>query len=406
MQFIMNVLKKKCNKFTISSMQQVILKKGREKSVKQKHCWLFSGALHSSLEDTLDPFLAVKSFEGEHLGYAYFNRKCSLIGRFVSFDDKDPLVSIKNSLKKAFKERETFFKNEETTGYRLVNGEADGIPGLILDKYGDVLVLQIATLGLERVKSQIVSMIVDELSPKTVFEKSKLPARTEEGLPPFEGVLFGEDVDEVIIKERGRSFIVSLHSGQKTGFFLDMREMRTLIGSLAYEKKVLNAFSYTGGFSVFAANGGAKEVVSLDASRNAVDMASRNMALNGFQNTHQGVTSDAFDYLQTNPLNFDLIILDPPAFAKKKGDLRRAQGAYRTLNRLAFEKVEKNTLILTCSCSYHLDEESFKKIIFQAALEAKRDVVILSGHRQAFDHPVSVFHPEGHYLKSFLLSVR
>ncbi len=386
-------------------MQYVILKKGREKSVKLKHCWLFSGALHSSLPETLDPFLAVKSFDGEHLGYAYFNKKCSLTGRFVSFDETDPFTSIKNHLIKAIKRRELFFEKEETTAYRLVNGEADQIPGLIIDKYGDAIVLQIATLGLERIKPQLISMILEVLQPKTLYEKSKLPARTEEGLQPYEGLLYGDDVDEVIVKERGRAFIVSLHTSQKTGFFLDMREMRSLIGSYSRGKKVLNAFSYTGGFSVFAASGGASSVISLDYSQKAVDMASRNMELNGFGKIHQGIASDAFLFLEKEPLDFDVVILDPPAFAKKKGDLNRAQSAYRTLNRMALEKMPKNSLLLTCSCSYHFDEESFRKIIFQASLQAKRDVVILSAHRQAFDHPVSVFHPEGQYLKSFLLLV-
>lgn len=384
----------------------VVLKPGKEKALRQRHHWIFSGAVQSlpSFED--GDFLPVYAADGQFMGSGYFNRKSGIIGRMVAFDQTPPLQSLEQRLQAAIKLRKEWFDHQQTNAYRLVNGEGDGIPGLILDVYDQVIVLQSSTKGMDRLKPWIVDWLKDHLKPQTIYEKSLLPSRREEGLKDAQGYLSGKEQQEITFKENGLLFTMSLEKSQKTGFFLDHREMRQWIRHLAHGKRVLNAFSYTGGFSVYALAGGAKSVDSLDISEDAIEAAKRHVVLNGWNSENHGFfCEDVFDFLRQRELPYDLVILDPPAFAKRQKDIIPACRGYKDINRLTLQKMPPQSLLLTCSCSHYVDEELFQKVLFQASLEARRQVRIVGRHRLAPDHPINLFHPESSYLKSFLLFV-
>ncbi|OGD21311.1 MAG: 50S rRNA methyltransferase, partial [Candidatus Aminicenantes bacterium RBG_13_59_9] len=259
----------------------VILKKGRDKPIRQHHHWIFSGAVESLPEFEDGGILPVVSRDGEFLGSAYFNRKSSIIGRMLSFDATPPLEAVGQRLDAALALRKRLVE-PATSAERLINGEGDGLPGLVVDRYEDVLVLQVATLGMDKLKSMVLGHLAKALSPRSIYEKSDLPTRREEGLADFEGLLTGEQIDLVEIKEAGLRFLVEIRGAQKTGFYLDLRESRSLVRALAEGRRVLNCFCYTGGFSVAALAGGAASVDSVDSSGPAVSLAKRNLSLNGF----------------------------------------------------------------------------------------------------------------------------
>jgi len=384
----------------------VILKPGREKSVLNRHHWLFSGAIESFPPDFIDGNIyPVLSATGDLLGYGYFNRKCSLTGRLISFGPGRPYEAIRQNLTEAIGLRENFYGPAEAC--RLVNGESDSLPGLIVDCYQPGLVIQVSTLGMEKLKPLVIQFLTELIKPEFIYEKSLLPSRKEEGLNEQEGLLFGQLAEPLLIDEGGLKFKVYLRGTQKTGLFLDQREMRRLVQELAGGKKILDGFSYTGGFALAALKGRAAKVDLVDDSAQALAMAKENMALNGFPvSSFRLIKQDMFDFLnKVTRLDYDLVILDPPAFAKKRADEKQASRAYQRLNSLALSKMKRASLLLTFSCSYYVNRELFQKIIFQAALQAGRRVSILSHHRQSFDHPVSIFHPESDYLKGFLLYI-
>jgi 23S rRNA (cytosine1962-C5)-methyltransferase len=382
----------------------VILKPGRDKAIRQCHHWIFSGAVQSlpAFED--GDFLPVYSADGQLLGSGYFNHQSGIIGRMVAFDQMPPMQSLEQRLEAALKLRQEWFDFQQTNAYRLVNGEGDGIPGLIVDVYDRTVVLQSSTKGMDRLKPWIVDWLNHHLKPQTIYEKSLIPSRCEEGLQDAQGYLSGEKQSEIIFKENGFSFTANLVKSQKTGFFLDHREMRQWVQHLSKGKRVLNAFSYTGGFSVYALAGGAKRVDTVDISKEAIEAAKRHVALNGWDPQSQGFfCEDVFAFLRERELPYELAILDPPAFAKKQKDIIPACRGYKDINRLAMQKMPPQSLLLTCSCSHYVDEELFQKVLFQAALEAHRQVRMVGRHRLAPDHPINLFHPESNYLKSFLL---
>lgn len=380
------------------------LKTGKEKPLRNRHHWIFSGAIDSLPNIPNGSLIPIVSQQGEMMGSAYINRQSSILGRMIAFGEADPHHAIRESLQKAIALRSALIP-ADTTGYRLINGEGDALPGLIVDRYGDVLVIQISTLGMEQLKPFILEELTRSLSPKGIYEKSLLPSRKEEGMQPFSGLLSGTVPDQIPITEHGLKFLVDPIRGQKTGFFLDQREMRQWVRELSKGKRVLNAFSYTGGFSVYAAAGKAAQVDSVDISEEAINLAKEQFQLNGFSsNDHHFYAEDVFEFLR-RPLNYDLVILDPPAFAKRAKDVVQACRGYKEINRVAMQKMPPQSLLLTCSCSYHVDESLLQKVLFQAAIEAKRTVRIVGRHRQSADHPVNLFHPEGNYLKSFLLAI-
>lgn len=384
-------------------MSRVILKQGKEKAIKNRHHWIFSGAILQAPVSEGE-ILPVYTHAGELLGSGYFNSQAKITGRMLSFGSGDPLKAFIDNLKAALDLRKLLFADGRTTAYRLVNGEGDCLPGLIIDRYDDVCVLQIATKGMERLKPLVLQFLNENLKPRALYEKSQLPSRKEEGLPPFSGLLEGDDVDLIQIRENGLKFLVSIKEGQKTGFFLDHRLMREEIRHLAKDRRVLNCFSYTGGFSVYAAAGGAAQVDSVDISEKATLLGEENARLNGLDGL-RFFSDDVFKFLRNDPLNYDLIILDPPAFAKKQKDIIQACRGYKDINRLAMQKMPPNSLLLTCSCSYYVDEPLFQKVIFQASVEAGRTVKIIGRHHLAPDHPINLCHPEGDYLKSLLLFI-
>lgn len=383
----------------------VILKKNRDKPIRHRHHWIFSGAVQSLPDFEDGDILPVLSNDGDFLGSAYFNRKSAIIGRMLCFDRIPVLQSIQQSLLGAIAMRKELVE-PAGSAQRLVNGEGDGLPGLVVDRYGDVLVIQVATLGMEKLKPVILDHLISALSPRSIYERSDLPTRREEGLPEFQGHLYGENVESVEILENGLRFLVEIPGSQKTGFYLDLREMRGLVRSLAGERRVLNCFCYTGGFSVAALAGGATCVDSVDSSEQSISLAKRNLKLNGFSGDgNRLVVADVFEFLRRELPAYNFIILDPPAFAKKKADVVPACRGYKDINRLALSKIGPRGLLLTLSCSHFVDETLFQQVIFQSAAEAGRGVRVIQRHRLAYDHPVNLFHPESEYLKGFLLYV-
>ena len=385
---------------------KVVLKPGREKSLLQKHPWIFSGAVASFPPFENGDLLPVYSASGTFLAQAYFHKTNSISGRVLSFSNESIESLIDRKLFDAISLRKKMFDPEITNCYRLINAEGDGIPGLVIDIYDDLAVLQANTCGIERLKPLIVSALSKKMPLRGIYEKSQSSARKQEGLPDSCATLYGECPQEVLVKENGMLFLVSIQEGQKTGFFLDQREMRQLIATLSQNKRVLNCFSYTGGFSLFALKGGAESVTSIDSSEDACRYAKENTLLNHFPlNKHEVIPADVFDFLSQNKQPFDLVILDPPAFVKKRQDINDACRGYKEINRRALEMMPPGSYLLSSSCSHFIDENLFQQLIFQSALEAKREAIICSRHIQAADHPISLFHPEGGYLKSLLLHI-
>ena len=391
----------------MDTTQAVILKPERDKSLRNFHPWVFLGAVEKFPEFENGDILGVLNADKQFLGYGYFNQGKSIVGRMISFHDGDPKQIIIDNIKGAIALRKTVVP-EDTTAYRLINGEADNLPGLIVDVYADVLVLQANTLGIEKLKPLILETLSNTIKPKAIYEKSTSPTRRSEGLEDVEGWITSEVPQPVEILEHGLKFSVSFAGSQKTGMFLDQREMRQLVKNYSKDRTVLNCFSYSGGFSVYALAGGAIQADSVDSDKDAIATAKDNLLLNGFDASKNGLyTADVMAFLAQNklPADYDFIILDPPAFAKRASDIKNASRGYRDLNRLAMQKLPKGGLLLTSSCSSHIDRELFQTIIFQAAKDAKRNIKILSYHVLAADHPVNLFFPEGDYLKSLLLYV-
>ncbi len=399
-----------CMTSTEKQQNAIVLKPERDKHVKNKHPWVFMGAIQSYPEFENGDILSVVTASGSFVGYGYFNKGQSITGRMFSFsNEQSPEDAFVSNIKSAIELRKNALADqaEETNAYRLINGEGDNLPGLIVDRYNDVLVIQINTLGIEKLKSLILKTLQAETGLNLIYEKSSTQTRRKEGLQEFEGWLVGEAPQPFLVKEHGLKFHVSVTGMQKTGFFLDQREMRQLVKSYAKNKTVLNCFSYTGGFSVYALAGGAKKVDSVDLSESAVAGAKMNVELNGFSGEDNGFfAQDVLSYFRgQHDTAYDFIILDPPAFAKKASDVTNATRGYRDINREALEKLPVGGLLLTSSCSSHIDRETFQTIVFQAAKDAKRKVKILSYHVMGADHPIDLFFPQGDYLKSLLLYV-
>lgn len=390
-------------------MKSVILKKGKDFPILNKHHWVFSGAIYSM--DTIEEgeIVQVKDSRQKIIGHGYYSKDNSISVRMLNFSNSDPIQSIKNNLKSAVELRKELFKNENTNCYRIINGEGDGIPGLIVDKYNTTLVFQVTTLGIEKLKGLIITELKGQLDVEQIFEKSKSPARRKSGLNDFEGFIFlaHKETKKIEILERGIKYNIDLFNSHKTGFYLDQREMRTLVRDMSNKKSVLNCFSYTGGFSLSAAAGGAGTVVSVDLSEEVIDQAKENFLLNGFDTKkYKFEAEDVFQYLESNDLSeFDSLILDPPAFAKKKDDVRSACAGYKRLNRLALEKAKPGAIIITCSCSFHVGKELFREQVIKASVESNRKVRIIGEHRLAMDHAINIFHGEIDYLKSLVLYV-
>ncbi|HEX2261902.1 MAG TPA: class I SAM-dependent rRNA methyltransferase [Candidatus Binatia bacterium] len=389
-------------------MPRVYLKQGRDRPVRNGHPWIFSGAIEVIEGDPGAAGIAdVFDSEKHWIARGLFSPRSQIRVRVLTWEkeevDRDFFT---RRLSQALSIREKLLR-EVTNAYRIVNGEGDFLPGLIVDRYNEFLVCQFFTAGMDFFKPLIIDSLSSLLTVKGVFEKSEGRVRDEEGIEPSVGVLAGEPPPETIsIEENGFKFVVDVQRGQKTGFFLDQRDNRAFLTTISREKKILNCFAYSGAFSVYALAGGAKEIVSLDSSRPALDLAERNLALNGFEiGGSELLKGDAFTYLKECDTAFEMIILDPPSLARKRGDVGAATGGYKFLNLHALRHVRPGGFLVTFSCSQHLSIDLFQKVVFGAAVDAGRRVTILKRLGQPIDHPVSLHHPEGEYLKGLVLRV-
>ena len=396
-------------------MDKVILKPRREESLLRYHPWVFSGAIAQIVGHPAEgDLVSVCSADGQLLACGHYQIG-SIAVRILSFDE-DPTQPdfYLRMLTRAFRLREAcgLTSSSATTCYRLVHGEGDSLPGLIIDYYDGVCVLQAHSVGMFRAKSVIAAALQELYGPslKAVYEKSSGTAPFKAGLDLVDGYLYrapGFEASELVVLENGRKFLVNWEEGQKTGFFLDQRDNRFRVGALAAGRRVLNLFCYTGGFSIYALAGGAAHVDSVDSSQRAMDMVDRNVLLNGFSATlHTSYCTDAIDFVKAAPEGaYDLIIVDPPAFAKHRGALKNALRAYQRLNAAAIAKVAPGGFVFTFSCSQVVDKEAFALAVFSAAAETGRSVRILDRLNQGADHSVNIYHPEGEYLKGLLLYV-
>lgn len=389
------------------------LKTGRERSLFYKHPWIFSGALEaSSLRGTGDGEITdVRDSGGNFLARGYYNSQSNIAVRVLTFDEDDIIDAgfFERRLAAAREWRKRFLESDLTDAYRVVFAEGDMLPGLVVDKYGDFLVVQFHTLGMDRLKSQVVDALVKVFGPATIVERSDVAARRQDGLNDMPvGILYGKQPEgPVKIRENGLSFWADLTGGQKTGFFLDQRENRKEIMKYVRDKSVLNLFSYSGGFSVYALAGGAGHVTSVDVSGDAIDLCRKNLMLNGFSaERFETATMDVFDFLEkaaAEKKRYDVVIVDPPAFVKSQKNIDKALKAYSQLNQMALAVLNAGGILISSSCSHFIDGEMFKKSLFQAALKAGKDLRVIEQKGQPFDHPVRLFFPEGQYLKFFVL---
>ena len=388
-------------------MIKAYLKQGREIPVRRGHPWIFSGALQS-IEDDDAGVGVVEVFDSRRrwIARGLYNPKSQIRIRVLTTRDEEIGAKFfSRRLTQALSGRERYF-NGATNAYRLVNGEGDFLPGLIVDRYDDFFVCQFFTAGMELFKSQIAAALNDLAPVRGVYERSEGRVRDEEGVLAAAGVLAGETPPAVIrIKESGFEFLVDVKTGQKTGFFLDQRDNRTVLSTLTRGRTVLNCFSYTGAFSVYALAGGATEVTSVDSSRPALELAEQNLALNGVSDRGESLKGDVFAYLKETTSTFDVIVLDPPSLAHRRNDVSAATGGYKFLNLHALRRLTPGGLLLTFSCSQHLSIDLFQKVVFGAAVDAGRKVTILKRLGQPPDHPVSLHHPEGEYLKGLTVRV-
>ena len=398
------------------------MKRGREESLLRFHPWVFSGAIAQVQGSPAEgDLVAVHASDGSQLAYGHYQIG-SIAVRVLSFDDSALHPEFwETMLARALQVRiaaglhtseHSCGGAAETNCYRLVHGEGDNLPGLIIDYYDGVCVMQAHSVGMFRAKKQISAALQkvygDQL--KAVYDKSSGTAPYKAGLELIDGYLYKKEGfrdDEQVVVENGHKFIVNWTEGQKTGFFLDQRDNRALVGSVSKGRNVLNLFCYTGGFSIYALAAGALHVDSVDSSKKAMMMVDRNVEANGFDpSRHTSLCCDAIDYLKQSPEGkYDLMIVDPPAFAKHRGSLKNALRAYQRLNAAAISKVAPGGFVFTYSCSQVVDKESFALAVFSAAAQCGRSVRILDRLNQPCDHSVNIYHPEGEYLKGLLLYV-
>ena len=387
-------------------MLRITLKKDRDGPILRGHPWIFSGAIQKidgdpDTVEVADVFDAQKQWIARGL----YNPKSQIRVRVLTWKyepiDRD---FFSRRLAQALALREARLSST-TNAFRLINGEGDFLPGLVVDRYNDFLICQFFSAGIELFKKDIVAALQSLMPLRGIFERSEGRVRTEEGLEPSVGILAGEEPPELIsIEENRYKFFVDLKHGQKTGFFLDQRDNRMLLSTMARGCSVLNCFAYSGAFSVYAFGAGAKEVISLDSSKPALELARQNLELNRLP-TNTLLKADAFTYLKECDPNFDLIILDPPSLAHKRGNVSAATGGYKFLNLHALKHVNSGGLLFTFSCSQHISIDLFQKVVFGAAVDAGRKVSVIKRLSQPIDHPVSLHHPEGEYLKGLALRI-
>ncbi len=392
-------------------MPAIILKPGREKSLLRRHPWVFSGAI-AQVEGQPESgeTVEVRATDGAALGWGAYSPQSQIAARMWTFDAAVSITPefFRGQLTQALGMRRDL--GASATAGRLVNAESDGLPGLVVDRYADYLVCQFLSAGAERWKREVVTLL-EELAPNTgIYERSDVDVREKEGLPPATGVLSGAQPPELVeIREGECRFLVDIVRGHKTGFYLDQRENRALAARYAAEGEVLNCFAYTGGFAVWALQGGAARVTNVEASAAALELAARNAALNGQDlGRVENVEGDVFQVLRRYRdarRQFNLIVLDPPKFAESHSQLERASRGYKDINLLAFKLLRPGGVLFTFSCSGLVTADLFQKIVAGAALDSGREAQIIQRLSQAPDHPVALNFPEGEYLKGLVCRV-
>jgi 23S rRNA (cytosine1962-C5)-methyltransferase len=388
-------------KAKLNQKATLVLKPKRDRALRNRHPWVFSGAVKDAPDAAEGDIVQVVSAEGERLGYGHWMIGRDICCRMLLFTHEAAQINEafwRERFERALHHRRTFLRPEETSGYRLINAEGDSLPGLIVDVYADAAVIQARTEGMRRVLPLLVDFLSRELQLQHIYdqrEAADTPSVWLKGNAPL--VEFHED---------DVRYFAEPESGQKTGFFLDQRDNRRLVGRLAPGRDVLNCFSYSGGFSAQALRHGARRAVSVDSSAAALALADRVMQVNGLAERHTSVAADCFTYLtELEPDAFDLIVLDPPAFAKHVRSVDRAARGYKDINLRAMRRIRAGGILFTYSCSQPVSSELFRQIVFAAAADSGRSVRVIAQTGHAVDHPVDLYHPEGNYLKGLVLVV-
>jgi 23S rRNA (cytosine1962-C5)-methyltransferase len=391
----------------VIAAREIVLKPGRERPIRAGHPWIFSGAIASGLDDVAagDP-VRVRAHDGRVLGVGYANPRTTIAVRLVSHADEalDAGLIARRVDDALALRREVL---PDVTALRVLNGEGDRLPGVVVDRYGDVLVCQLLTAGAARLGAQVLEVLQARLSPRTIYERSEGAVRREEGLADATGVRAGEEPPVPLeIGEAGMCFLVDVVHGQKTGFFLDQRESRRLVRELARERRVLNTFAYTGAISVAAGLGGARSVDSVDGSRPALALAEQAWERNALPaGRARWIAANVFEHLRATEDTYDLVVVDPPPFVRRRGDVEAGLRGYKDVNLHAARRLEPGGLLLTCSCSQHVTREAFRETVGAAVADAGRTARVVAEWGHAADHPVALAHPEGQYLKALLLAV-
>ena len=391
-------------------MAKIFLHKGKEQSILRKHPWVFSGAIRNmETEPNEGDVVSVYTARGEWLGMGHY-APGSIAVRIFSFQELEVNPEFWNKkISAAFELRRSLrlTDQEDTNVYRLVYAEGDGLPGLIIDVYGQTAVLQAHSIGMWQARMDIARALMEVMGERlsAVYDKSaeSIPAKGVSEVT--NGYIFGEGSGRGEVLENGSRFSIDWAGGQKTGFFIDQRDNRALLGAYSKGKKVLNTFCYTGGFSIYALHAGAAMVHSVDVSKKAIALTDENVALNGQFDNHKSFAVDTFEFFRDQEEVYDLIVLDPPAFAKRKNVRHNALMGYKRLNAEAIKKIAPGGILFTFSCSQVVDKYLFNSTIMAAAIEAGRNVKVLHQLNQPSDHPFSIFHPEGEYLKGLVLYV-
>ncbi|MDM8530749.1 class I SAM-dependent rRNA methyltransferase [Anaerolineales bacterium HSG25] len=394
------------------TLSRITLKRGREKSVKNRHPWLFSGAIQRVQgQPEVGELVDVYDKQNNFLARGAYNPRSQIRIRLLSWQVDQQIDSDfwHGRLERAIAGRQTLINQTDTNAYRLVHSDGDGLPGLIVDQYDEWLVVQFLSAAVEVHKETIVESLQQLLTPRGIYERSDTEARKKEALPQTQGLLVGEEPPEQItIAEHGQSFLVDVRQGHKTGFYLDQRENRRKVAKYAAGKRVLNAFSYTGGFAVSAGHAGASHITNLDSSAAVLELARQNVSLNQPERDDTYEVADVFQQLrhyQQTEQTFDLIILDPPKFVHNRSQIEKGARGYKDINMWAMKILESGGVLASFSCSGQVSADLFQKILFGAAVDAGREVQIIERLTQGSDHPISLTCPESDYLKGLVCRV-
>ncbi len=387
-------------------MESLLIKPKKERAFINRHPWLFTGAVQRMPDAENGEIVEVISNEKGLLGYGFYNPNSQICCRLFEFSQTPVEINQaywRTKIEKAYNMRQSILDLSQTNCYRLLHAEGDFFPGIIADVYNDTVVAQILIKGTERLLP-VIKEEFTRLGFKHIYLKTKSSSQKIEGIGAENWITEPAKMP-VEVLENGLKYYVNVETGQKTGFFIDQRNNRSRVKNFSQNTKLLNTFCYSGGFSVYALAGGAKEVHSVDISKDAIAQCDENVKLNGFENNHKSFAMDCFDYLKQTEEVYDVIVLDPPAFAKSAKNVPNATRGYKELNLMAIKKIKPGGLIFTFSCSQNIDKTLFQKIVFGAAADAKRNVRILEHLSQTPDHPINIYHPEGEYLKGLLLWV-